>query len=91
MSQFIVYTFLIDILVNKSYSLKVVLVAESVERPSMVRSDRGSNPAASHFLFFIFFHFLLYFFIFFHFFIFLPFYGAFRVWSWPRDQATVHD
>jgi hypothetical protein len=56
MSQFIFYTFLINILVNKPYFLKVILVVESLEHPSMVRTDRGSNPAASHlFFYFLFF------------------------------------
>jgi hypothetical protein len=49
---------LIDIWVNKPYFIKVVLVAESLEHPLMVRSVWGSNPAAS-LLFFYFCFFLI--------------------------------
>jgi hypothetical protein len=63
MSQFIVYMFLIDILVNKPYFYKVTLVAywlhhlPMVYRPVvgdiMVRTNKGSNPAAPIFFLFL--------------------------------------
>jgi hypothetical protein len=59
-AEFIVFTFLTYKLVNKPYFYKVILVAESLEHPSMVRSVQGSIPAGSHFLFFIFYFFYFY-------------------------------
>jgi hypothetical protein len=47
---------LIDILVNKPFFFKVILVAESLEHPAMVRLAWGSNPAgALTFIIFFFF------------------------------------
>jgi hypothetical protein len=59
-----VYTVLIYIWVNNPYIFQASLVAESLEHPSMVRSDWGSNPAGSHYFFSSF----------------LLFYGAWRAW-----------